>query len=55
MRGYRIEAPMPSWPAWPHRLLRVSAHLYNTLDQYQNLADALDAIGRDRAPAPALD
>jgi isopenicillin-N epimerase len=55
MRGYRIEAPVPSWPAWPHRLLRVSAHLYNTLDQYQNLADALDAIGRDRAPAPALD
>ncbi|MDF1595566.1 MAG: aminotransferase class V-fold PLP-dependent enzyme [Acidimicrobiia bacterium] len=55
MRGYRIEAPVPSWPARPHRLLRVSAHLYNTLDQYQNLADALDAIGRDRAPAPALD
>ncbi len=55
MRGYRIEVPVPSWPAWPHRLLRVSAHLYNTLDQYQHLADALDAIGCDRAPTPTLD
>jgi len=38
----RIEVPVPLWPAAPHRLLRISAHLYNELAHYQTLADALE-------------
>jgi isopenicillin-N epimerase len=30
-----------SWPAPPRRLIRVSAQLYNSIDQYQRLAEAL--------------
>ncbi len=30
-----------SWPTWPRQLLRISSHLYNTLDEYQALASAL--------------
>jgi isopenicillin-N epimerase len=29
------------WPEWPHQLIRVSAHLYNTPDDYRALADRL--------------
>ncbi len=29
------------WPEWPNQLLRVSAAAYNTLDEYQALADSL--------------
>ena len=36
-----IEVPIMRWPAAPRRLLRISAQLYNTLDQYVRLADAL--------------
>ncbi len=36
-----IYAPVLNWPTWPHQLLRISAHLYNTLDEYQTLAAAL--------------
>jgi isopenicillin-N epimerase len=39
---HRIEVPIIPWPAPPHRLLRVSAQLYNSLPQYQQLADALN-------------
>lgn len=37
----RIEVPIVPWPAWPKRLMRVSAQLYNTLGDYERLADAL--------------
>jgi isopenicillin-N epimerase len=37
-----IYVPVMNWPNWPHQLLRISAHLYNTLDEYQTLAVALN-------------
>ena len=38
---HRIEVPVMPWPAPPKRLLRISAQLYNSLPQYELLADAL--------------
>jgi isopenicillin-N epimerase len=38
---YRIEVPIIPWPSPPKRLLRISAQLYNSLPQYELLADAL--------------
>ncbi|MFO0728069.1 MAG: aminotransferase class V-fold PLP-dependent enzyme [Myxococcota bacterium] len=37
----RFEVPMWLWPAPPKRIFRVAAQLYNTIDQYQRLAEAL--------------
>jgi isopenicillin-N epimerase len=39
--GWGIEVPVMSWPAPPRRLVRISAQLYNTADQYVRLAAAL--------------
>lgn len=39
---FRIEVPVFYWPAPPHRLLRISAQLYNSLEDYRRLADALE-------------
>lgn len=41
LERYGIEVPVIPWPAAPQRLVRLSAQVYNTLDQYQRLADAL--------------
>ena len=41
---YRIEVPISPWPARPKRLLRLSAHLYNSPSQYNHLAAALKEI-----------
>jgi isopenicillin-N epimerase len=38
-----IEVPIVPWPAPPQRLLRVSAQLYNSLPQYEQLAKVLVA------------
>ncbi|MCI0339554.1 MAG: aminotransferase class V-fold PLP-dependent enzyme [Planctomycetales bacterium] len=38
---HRIEVPVMGWPAWPRRLIRISAQAYNTVDQYRRLAAAL--------------
>jgi isopenicillin-N epimerase len=38
---YKIEVPINIWPAWPKRVLRVSAQLYNELSEYETLADVL--------------
>jgi len=38
---WRIEVPVMSWPAPPRRLIRISAQLYNTREQFERLADAL--------------
>jgi isopenicillin-N epimerase len=38
---YRIEVPLISWPAPPKRVLRISAQVYNSLPQYEFLAQKL--------------
>jgi len=38
---WKIEVPIMSWPAPPRRLIRISAQLYNTRDDYVRLAEAL--------------
>jgi isopenicillin-N epimerase len=32
------------WPRWPRQLMRLSAHLYNNIDDYVALADRLRAV-----------
>lgn len=44
MQQFAIEVPIIPWPAAPHRVLRISAQIYNTLNQYQYLASALTAL-----------
>jgi len=41
LEKYGIEVPFIPWPAWPQRLLRISAQLYNSMPQYEQLARAL--------------
>ena len=41
---HRIEVPIIPWPAPPRRLLRISAQLYNDIDQYRLLAEAIDSL-----------
>lgn len=44
LERYSIEVPVIPWPAAPQRLVRISAQVYNTLDEYQRLADALREV-----------
>ena len=39
--SHRIEVPVFTFPESPQRVVRLSAHLYNTVDDYEALADAL--------------
>jgi isopenicillin-N epimerase len=39
-----IEVPIIPWPARPHRLVRISAQLYNQPEDYRRLAEALVAL-----------
>jgi isopenicillin-N epimerase len=41
LNEHSIEVPIIPWPRPPHRLLRISAQLYNSLPQYERLAQAL--------------
>ncbi len=41
LRRWRIEVPVIPWPEVPHRLIRISAQIYNHPAQYRLLADAL--------------
>ena len=41
---YRIQVPIVPWPGDPHRLIRISAQRYNSLEQYAYLAQALKAL-----------
>jgi isopenicillin-N epimerase len=41
---HAIEVPVITWPLWPHRLLRISAQLYNSVPQYEQLAAALRTL-----------
>jgi isopenicillin-N epimerase len=48
--GWAIEVPIVRWPGAPKRLLRVSAQLYNSPEQYSRLAHALrDELATERA------
>jgi len=38
---HHIEVPIMPWPAPPKRLLRIAPHLYNSLPQYETLAQTL--------------
>lgn len=40
---YHTEVPVIPWPNFPKRLLRISAQLYNSLPQYERLAELLAA------------
>jgi isopenicillin-N epimerase len=42
---YRIEVPVVPWPAPPRRLIRISAQLYNSEDEYRKLGEALRELG----------
>jgi len=44
LAGHAIEVPVIPWPAWPRRLVRVSAQLYNSFPQYERLAAALKTL-----------
>lgn len=44
LERHQIEVPIIPWPKAPHRLLRVSAQLYNSLPQYEKLASALRGL-----------
>jgi isopenicillin-N epimerase len=49
--AWGIEVPVMSWPAPPHRLIRISAQLYNERGQYERLAGALGReLAAERAP-----
>jgi isopenicillin-N epimerase len=41
LQDHRIEVPIVPWPAPPRRLVRISAQLYNTEEQYLDLARML--------------
>jgi isopenicillin-N epimerase len=38
---FKIEVPVMIWPSPPKRILRISAQLYNTIEEYEQLASAL--------------
>jgi isopenicillin-N epimerase len=38
---FSVELPVFYWPAQPQTILRISAQVYNSLDQYERLAGAL--------------
>ena len=41
LEKFGIEVPIVPYPAVPNRLVRISAQLYNTLDQYDKLGQAI--------------
>lgn len=38
---HHMEVPVMLFPAWPRRLVRISAQAYNTIAEYERLAEAL--------------
>ncbi len=47
---HNIEVPVIPWPAFPKRLLRISAQVYNSLDQYDALCLALTTLNLESEP-----
>jgi isopenicillin-N epimerase len=41
---HRIEVPLWNFPAYPRRILRVAAQVYNSLDDYRALVEALRSL-----------
>ena len=41
---FQIETPVFYWPEAPQRMLRISAQAYNSLNEYERLADALEQV-----------
>jgi isopenicillin-N epimerase len=41
LEKHRIQVPIVPWPKAPHQWVRISAQLYNRVEQYQQLAHAL--------------
>jgi len=41
LEKYRIQVPVFGWPHHDSRYLRVAAHLYNSIEEYDYLAEAL--------------
>ena len=46
MDKYRIEVPVYSWPGINSKILRISAQLYNSIDQYRYLGEALKSFSK---------
>ena len=44
----KVEVPIIPWPSHPHRLVRISAQLYNFTAQYDLLAEGLKELGDDQ-------
>jgi isopenicillin-N epimerase len=44
---FRIEVPIHPWPQPGKRLIRISAQIYNTIEDYKFLARALEALEAD--------
>jgi isopenicillin-N epimerase len=42
---WKIEVPVFSFPRWPHRVLRISAQMYNTEGDYRRLIEAWPHVG----------
>jgi isopenicillin-N epimerase len=42
---FNIEIPVMHWPAFPKRVLRISAQLYNSIEDYRKLCGALEELG----------
>ena len=50
---YGIETVIQLWPGPTDRMIRLSAQLYNTLEQFQRLAEAADELLREERERPS--
>ena len=41
---YRIQVPVISWPVHSTKYIRISAHIYNTKEEYEYLSESLKSI-----------
>jgi isopenicillin-N epimerase len=51
LERWGIEVPVIPWPAPPRRLIRISAQLYNSSEEYELLAEALRELFGGGGPA----
>ena len=43
---FNIEVPVMPWPHHPKRLIRISAQVYNSIEDYERLASALHVVAK---------